>query len=111
MTDTHTTTLSYKKARLTHLYPWIDRREGPNRALRGIYSNQVFDALEVIREEARMERERERAIRERITSESLETVDESFLEELEASLPFNCEHVVPQSWFKKRKRINSLGYF
>ncbi|MEL7363857.1 MAG: serine protease, partial [Bacteroidota bacterium] len=36
VTETHTTTLSYKKARLTHLYPWIDRREGSSRELRGI---------------------------------------------------------------------------
>lgn len=104
LAETHTTTLSYSKARLTHLYPWIDRRDGRNRELRGIYSNKVFDALEVIRKEASMERQREQAIRERMTRESLETVDEAFLEELEASYPFNCEHVVPQSWFSKRKQ-------
>ena len=104
LAETHTTTLSYKKARLTHLYPWIDRRDGKNRELCGIYSNEVFDALEVIRKEAEMERQRERAIRERMTRESLETVDEVFFEELEAAYPFNCEHVVPQSWFNKRKQ-------
>ncbi len=104
LADTHTTTLSYKKARLIHLYPWIDRREGSGRELRGIYSNKVFDALEVIRQEAEMERRREQAIRERMTRESTETVDEAFLEELEAAHPFNCEHVVPQSWFQKRKQ-------
>ena len=99
---THTTTLSYKKARLTHLYPWIDRREGPNRELRGIYSNKVFDTLEVIRNEIAMERQREAATRKQF--ESFGPVDQEFLEELEASHPFNCEHVVPQSWFNKRKQ-------
>jgi endonuclease I len=102
--ETHTTTLSYKKARLTYLYPWIDRRDGGNRELRGIYSNEVFDALEIIRKEAEMERLREQAIRERMTRETLETVDDAFFEELEAAYPFNCEHVVPQSWFNKRKQ-------
>jgi endonuclease G len=102
--STHATTLSYKKARLNHLYPWIDRREDSSRSLRGIYSNKVFDALEVIRQEALMERRREQAIRERATSESLESVDDSFLEEQEAVHPFNCEHVVPQSWFNKKKQ-------
>jgi len=102
--ETHTTTLSYKRARLQHLYPWIDRREDPGRKLRGIYSNEVFDALEVIRQEVAMERRREAALRERIERESLESADEAFLEELEAQNPFNCEHVVPQSWFNKRKQ-------
>jgi endonuclease I/V8-like Glu-specific endopeptidase len=103
VSDTHTTSLSYSKARLEHLYPWIDRREDSSRELRGIYSNKVFDALEVIRQEMQMERLREKAILERMTRESTDAVDEAFLEELEAAHPFNCEHVVPQSWFNKKK--------
>ena len=102
--DTHTTTLSYKKARLNHLYPWIDRREDSSRSLKGIYSNKTFDALELIRQEVQAERARERAIQERMRLESLDSVDEAFLESLEAAHPFNCEHVVPQSWFAKRKQ-------
>jgi len=101
---THHTTLSYKVARLEHLYPWIDRRDDSSRELRGIYSNTVFDALEVIRREVAMEREREAAIRQRMQLESLGAIDEAFLEALEAASPFNCEHVVPQSWFNKRKQ-------
>ena len=101
---THTRTLSYKDARLNHLYPWIDRREDSNRQLRGIYSNKTFDALEVIRQEAAMERRRERALQERYAQESFEPVDEEFLESLEAAHPYNCEHVVPQSWFNKRRQ-------
>jgi endonuclease I len=102
--DTHTTTLSYKTARLEHLYPWIDRRGDSSRELRGIYSNKVFDALEVIRKEVAMERRRESALQKRMQQESLGSIDEAFLEELEAANPFNCEHVVPQSWFHKRKQ-------
>ena len=102
--DTHTTTLSYKTARLEHLYPWIDRRGDSSRELRGIYSNKVFDALEVIRKEVAMERRRESALQKRMQQESLGSIDEAFLEELEAAHPFNCEHVVPQSWFHKRKQ-------
>ncbi|MEX0314880.1 MAG: endonuclease I family protein, partial [Allomuricauda sp.] len=97
-------TLSYKKARLNHLYPWIDRRDGSSRALRGIYSNEVFDSLEVIQQEVQMEAKRQEAKLERILKESFETVDDTFLEELEAAFPFNCEHVVPQSWFNKEKQ-------
>ncbi|PSL19134.1 endonuclease [Shimia abyssi] len=102
LSRTHTTTLSYKAARHQHLYPWIDRREGPKRDLKGIYSNKVFDTLEVIRNEIAMERAREALTSKRM--ESLEPIDEAFLEELESSHPFNCEHVVPQSWFNKRKQ-------
>jgi endonuclease G, mitochondrial len=99
---THTTTLNYKKARLTHLYPWIDRRDVKNRELRGIYSNKVFDTLEVIRNEIAMERQREAALRKQL--EAFGPPEPEFLEELEAAHPFNCEHVVPQSWFNKRKQ-------
>lgn len=99
---THKTTLSYKTARLQHLYPWIDRRDGKDRELRGIYSNKVFDTLEVLRNEIAMERQREAATRKQF--EAFGPVDSEFLEELEASHPFNCEHVVPQSWFNKRKQ-------
>jgi endonuclease G len=102
--ETHTTTLGYRTARLRHLYPWIDRREDRSRKLRGIYSNDVFDALEVIRQEVAMERAREQAMQERLQNESLGPVDDTFLEELEARHPFNCEHVVPQSWFDRRKQ-------
>lgn len=102
ISKTHTTTLSYKKARLTHLYPWIDRRDGTEKALRGIYSNKVFDTLEVIRNEIAMERQREAALQRHF--ESTGAPDEEFLEELESAHPFNCEHVVPQSWFNKRKQ-------
>lgn len=102
--ESHTTTLSYKTARLKHLYPWIDRREDPSRSLKGIYSNKVFDVLELIRQEVHQERLREHAIREQLRLESSDSVDESFLEALEAAHPFNCEHVVPQSWFNKRKQ-------
>jgi endonuclease I len=101
---THTTVLSYKKARFAHLYPWIDRRDGSSRQLRGIYSNKVFDALEIIRQEAEMERRREKQVYQRVMSMTAESVDEAFLVELEAAFPFNCEHVVPQSWFDYSKQ-------
>lgn len=105
--ETHTKTLSYKSARLKYLYPWIDRREDRSRQLRGIYSNKVFDALELLKQEMLMEQQREQAIQRRVMHESLGAVDEVFLEALEAAHPFNCEHVVPQSWFNKKKQPKS----
>ena len=104
LADTHTTTLTYKKARLNHLYPWIDRRENKDRDLKGIYSNKVFNPADVINQEVQMEIQREAARQEAMSRESLTELDEALLEELEAKFPFNCEHVVPQSWFLKRKQ-------
>ena len=105
LSDTHHTVLSYNKARLKHLYPWIDLQE-ESRQLRGVYSHLLFDPEDVLRREAAMEVQRERAIREFQTHESVGAL-ESFLEDLEAAYPFNCEHVVPQSWFDKKKQMKT----
>ena len=105
MNDTHHTVLSYDKARLKYLYPWIDLQED-SRQLRGIYSHKPFDPKEVIRTEAAMEAHREAALREFQMLESLGD-HEAFLEGLEAKFPFNCEHVVPQSWFDKKKQMKT----
>lgn len=99
--STHKTKLPYKPAR--NVYPWVDLH--PDLKLRSIYSGKPFDPEEMIREDFRIETERAR-LREStrtalsasaLPSESLEAT----LDMLEASLPYNCEHVVPQSWFRK----------
>lgn len=88
--STHRNRLPYRPA--LHVYPWVDLRPGDRPVLKSIYSNQPFDPRELIEEEFRLEAERERLIREGLLSS-----------EMEADLPFNCEHVVPQSWFAKRE--------
>jgi len=62
----------------------------------------VFAPERLIVEDARTEQRRlqvrEARLAETVVApESLAALDE----ELEANLPFNCEHVVPQSWFAK----------
>ena len=104
LAQTHTTTLDYAEARYEHLYPWIDRRTSRSRDLKGIYSNDKFAALELIQEELIIEKRREQAIQEYKIRESTGSLDEAFLEALEATHPFNCEHVVPQSWFNYQKQ-------
>lgn len=104
MTRTHTTRLNYKSARLDWLYPWIDLRENEvgRRELNGIYLGKVFDPRTVLADEVRSEVRREAAIRELMSTEFLMAESpEERLEMLEAQFPFNCEHVVPQSWFRK----------
>ena len=88
---THATTPRYKPAR--EVYPWVDLH--PNLKIRSIYSGQQFEAEELIREDFRLEAMVESM---RAAGESEESISA-----LEAALPFNCEHVVPQSWFAKKE--------
>ena len=100
VSDTHHTKLSYSNARHGHLYPWIDRHE--DETLKSIYSGDKMAEELFVAElkafEAAVEREAE--LRETsvaaLSQERIEAVELA----LENSSVFNCEHVVPQSWFK-----------
>lgn len=98
---THRTQLSYQPAR--HVYPWVDLH--PDLLIRSIYSGQSFDPERLIREDFRIDQERAARRRELFLRES--ALSSQWMEEeldlLEAALPYNCEHVVPQSWFGKRE--------
>ena len=101
LTDTHTPRPAYKPAR--HVYPWLDLH--PDLALRSLYSGKTIDPEELIREDLETERHRSERLRELFQRESTvgEEVLAAELDALEAAFPFNCEHVVPQSWFQKRE--------
>jgi endonuclease I/V8-like Glu-specific endopeptidase len=86
---THLREPRYRPARL--VYPWVDLH--PDKQLRSIYSGKTFAPEELIREDLAIERRLERLRRERGPAAVA----------LEAASPFNCEHVVPQSWFDKRE--------
>ena len=101
LTRTHTQTPRYAPARM--VYPWVDLH--PDRRLRSIYSGKSFDPEDVIRDDARIEAERTSRLRDLVTREVAIGPD-AFTEELaelDAQLPFNCEHVVPQSSFAKKE--------
>ena len=96
---THTQQPSYSPSR--YVYPWVDLH--PDRQLRSIYSGKTFSPEELIREDFRIAQEREIQLQEIMQRESAfggEQLRES-IDLLEAQNPFNCEHVVPQSWFGK----------
>jgi endonuclease I len=101
LTRTHTTRPAYKPSK--HVYPWIDLHETPQGLrIRSIYSGDEFDAEEFILADFRIEQERQRLIEMRTSENMLAPLSEAAWQEaLEASLPFNCEHVVPQSWFAR----------
>ncbi|WP_282692703.1 endonuclease [Streptomyces sp. CC208A] len=99
--ETHERRPSYAPSRL--VYPWVDLH--PDRLLRSVYSGKTFTAEELIRADATAGAARLKGLQEFLLRESTAGSAElaAELDALEASLPFNCEHVVPQSWFAKRE--------
>lgn len=107
LTATHGTRLSYRAARFLHLYPWVDMQESGG--LRNIYSGTLLDPLEVIAAELdRFESQRPGFLAEMdILGLEDEEDDDPLDLALEAGEPFNCEHVVPQSWFDKKQPMKA----
>ncbi len=89
VTRTHTLTPRYSPA--SELYPAVD--VWPDGKLRSLYSAREHTPEELIAADlAAQTRRTELAARENV---ALDTLEEAF--------PYNCEHVVPQSWFGKRE--------
>ena len=103
MTQTHKNRLSYQPS--THLYPWVDLHEAsPKPVLKSIYSGHEFDPREFIEADFQIEQQRQGVLETLMREAALgSTTLHERLDILEASMPFNCEHVVPQSWFGKRE--------
>ena len=99
LSSTHTTQLTYQP--MKRVYPWVDLQ--PNRKIRSIYSGQEFDPVELIREDFSVEMARRTRFEAFLATEAATNpaLKAAQLELLEAMLPYNCEHVVPQSWFGK----------
>jgi endonuclease G len=99
--QTHSTRFKYNVARIQHLYGWVDLQR--NKKVRSIYSDTEYDPKKFVDEDLTIERRHEAVITERKRYESSLTDEaiDTFRMMLEASDPFNCEHVVPQSWFNK----------
>lgn len=98
--QTHKTKPSYQPA--LRLYPFVDLQ--PNRKLQSIYTQKEFEPEELIRAHFEIRRRIAQQVREALLSESLDlTQMAERMTVLEAAAQFNCEHVVPQSWFNKRE--------
>lgn len=98
---THERRPAYRPVRL--LYPWVDLH--PDLQLRGNYSGKTFSPEEFIRADVEVEAARRRRRQDLMSREADLGPDAlaAELDTLEKSLVFNCEHVVPQSWFGKRE--------
>lgn len=98
--DKHRTKPPYKP--MSEVYPWVDLH--PDRKIRSIYSGIAFDAEEFLRLDLEVAAARQAKFTELLAQESATPGDfAAGLDALEDALPYNCEHVVPQSWFAKRE--------
>ncbi len=98
--STHQNKLSYKPSK--YVYPEVDiHKDGK---LRSIYSGKEFAVEELILADERVDLERKAKLLELKKNNDLVLLEEysEMLDKIEYSLPYNCEHVVPQSWFNKR---------
>ncbi|MEF2279095.1 endonuclease [Deinococcus sp. YIM 134068] len=89
VTRTHTRKPGYDPS--DEVYPWVDL--WPDGRLRSLYSGREHAPDEFIAaDRAARERRLTLAAREGLGADTLED-----------AFPYNCEHVVPQSWFGKRE--------
>jgi endonuclease G len=98
---THTAPHSYSPSK--YVYPKVDQH--PDGLLRSIYSNQAFTVREFILADQKIDIERQLRFIE-LAKENKEMEKEAFdaqMDAFEAALPYNCEHVVCQSWFNKQE--------
>jgi len=97
--NSHQPRLGYKPQ--VELYPWVDLRE--DGSILSIYSGRKHSPEELIRLDAEVD-----AVRQTRLNTHLAHHGAAFaaladaIDDLEARFPYNCEHVVPQSWFSKR---------
>jgi endonuclease I len=93
--STHREQPRYKPS--LELYPWVDLQ--PDGRLRSLYTGEEFEPEDLIEADFAVLQERVTAL---ARAHLLEGDDPEEMEaQVEAQLPFNCEHVVPQSWFGK----------
>jgi endonuclease I len=98
VTRTHVRKPGYKPAR--ELYPWVDLQ--PTGTLRSLYTGHEWDPEQLIRADLAIAQARVRELTSRLGAPEARDALE-VLDEVEDALPFNCEHVVPQSWFAKKE--------
>lgn len=79
LVKTHTTQLKYSPHR--YVYPWVDLQE--NKKLKSLYSGNSMDPLKTIEQDIML-----------LKNGNASSVN---------NMPFNCEHVIPQSWFNEKE--------
>jgi endonuclease I/V8-like Glu-specific endopeptidase len=95
--STHTSPLSYEPSK--YVYPWVDVR--PNGNIQSIYSGVEVTPESFIQADAEVDRLRREARSTLLEKGILESTRLEAM--LEAEFKYNCEHVVPQSWFARKE--------
>jgi len=95
VTSTHARKPNYRPA--VELYPWVDLQ--PDGTIRSLYTGDAWDPDELIAKDLEVQRSRAESKQRMLldTRANPSGVDAM----IEAVLPYNCEHVVPQSWFER----------
>ncbi len=97
--DTHTGQPSYKPS--VELYPWVDLQ--PDRTIRSIYSGRSSSPETFIRHDDQVDALRQSRLNQHLAASGREFGPlAGLMAQLESSMPYNCEHSVPQSWFDRR---------
>ncbi|KKI92472.1 endonuclease I [Bacillus sp. SA1-12] len=100
VTNTHENKLPYNSETRNLLYSWVDLQLDGK--LKSIYSGEKQDPEQVIIEDYEAELKRNEAFQKLI---KIQTENDKALQEkialIESENMYNCEHVVPQSWFEK----------
>lgn len=101
LADTHTKHHNYNPSK--YVYPLVDLH--PDGQIRSIYSNKAFSVQELILADQKVDIDRQLRFIEISKTEKLVGSNDfdAAVEALEAALPYNCEHVVCQSWFNKQE--------
>ncbi len=94
---THARTPAYQPAR--ELYPWVDLQ--PDLTVRSLYTGQQWDPADLIRADLQVQGLRVAALTRLTRAPGADPTEAEAM--VEAVLPYNCEHVVPQSWFDRRE--------
>lgn len=100
LNKTHKNILEYSPSKF--LYPDVDLH--PDGKIRSIYSNKVYTLQEFLRLDEMIDVQRKARFTELAQNNNLMLLEDlkNELDSLESQLPYNCEHVVPQSWFSKQ---------
>ena len=101
LSNTHSTQLSYSTSRKA-LHSWVDLREDGQ--INSIYSGRSLNPMSVMEEDNQTEKMAIRQMRQALCLETnlLSEHKELLIQAILRSIQYNIEHVIPQSWFKKK---------
>lgn len=107
LSETHVNQLGYGSSK-QYLYREVDPHE--DGLLRSIYSGESFTVEAMLAMDAQVEWLRAERVKS-LSASTAEALSEVEMAELERALPYNCEHVVCQSWFgKKNPMVGDLHH-